>query len=176
MKLLWFFLLKPRKAQFPSEPEMRSNLKNLRKVKALASRRPLDKRKILAHNGDMVVFLKAKWARFVTVAYMATAIMGTFAFALADSFPSINLGKDKLSPGGIFAPIDYAVNCLAEGNSTTGKAGRNSFSPMRNNFSRIDMLPGLQKTETLFSYELLRTIEETNRFDKKNTILLKLRI
>jgi hypothetical protein len=128
------------------------------------------------YNNNMVFFPKTEWARFVAGAYMVAALMGTFAFALADSFPGIDIGKDELSPGGIFAPIDYAVNYLAESSGATGKTGRNSFSPVRNNSLRVDMLSGFQKIETLFSYDSLRTIEETNHFDKKNTIFLKLRI
>lgn len=107
---------------------------------------------------------------------MTAAMTGTFAFALADSFPSVDIGKDKLSSGGIFAPIDYAIYCLVESSGANGKSGRNSFSPVRSNTMRVDMLSVLQKIEILFSYDSLRTIQETNHFNKKNTILLKLRI
>jgi hypothetical protein len=138
---------------------------------------PLDKRKLFIHNeNDMSFFPKIKWARFLAVAYMTAALTGTFAFALADSFPSVDVKKDKLSSGGIFAPIDYAVYCLAESSGVSGKSGRNSFSPARSNIMRVDMLSELQKIETFFSYDSLRTIQETNHFNKKNTILLKLRI
>jgi hypothetical protein len=124
----------------------------------------------------MVFLPKTKWARLVMAVYMIVAITGTFAFALADSFPAVNIGTDELGPSRIFAPIDYAVGCLADGNGITGKAGRYSFSPVRNSFLRIDITPLLQNTETLFSHSFLRTIEETNHLNKKNTILLKLRI
>jgi hypothetical protein len=124
----------------------------------------------------MVFLPKTKWARLVVAVYMVFAITGTFTFALADSFPAVDMGKDELGPSRIFAPIDYAVGCLADGNGVTGKTGRSSFSPARNSFLRIDIVPGLQNTETLFSHIFLRTIEETNHLNKKNTILLKLRI
>jgi hypothetical protein len=124
----------------------------------------------------MVFFPKIKWARLAVAVYMAAAITGTFTFALADSFPDVRMEKDELTPSGIFAPIDYVVGCLAEGNGVTGKAGKYSSSPARNNFLRIDVLIGLQNTETLFSHVSLRAIEETNHLDKKNAILLKLRI
>jgi hypothetical protein len=136
----------------------------------------LDNANILVYNENMVFLPKTKWARFATAVYMAAAIMGTFTFALTDSFPDVGLGKDELTPSGIFAPIDYAVGCLAEGNGVTGKAGKYSSSLARNNFLRIDVLIGLQNMGTLFSHVSLRAIEATNHLDKKNTILLKLRI
>jgi hypothetical protein len=141
-----------------------------------AARKPLDKIGILVHNISTVFIPKIKLTRLMAVAYMAAAITGAFTFALTDSFPVLDIGKDELAPGGIFAPIDYAVGCLAEDSTAVGKAGRHSFSPVRNNLLRIDMATGLQNTETLFSHVSLRTIEETNHLNKKNVILLKLRI
>jgi hypothetical protein len=124
----------------------------------------------------MVFLPKTKWVRLATAVYMAVAITGTFTFALTDSFPDVRMGRDELTPSGIFAPIDYAVGCLAEGNGVTSKTGRYSYSLARNNFLRIDVLIGLQNTETFFSHVSLRAIEETNHLSKKNNILLKLRI
>jgi hypothetical protein len=114
--------------------------------------------------------------RFVMAAYMVVAIAGTFTFALADSLPVVNAGKDALTPSRVFASIDYTVDCLAESGGVFSKTGRYSFSPVRNSFLRIGVLPGLQNTKAYVSPVLLRTIEETNHLNKKNSILLKLRI
>jgi hypothetical protein len=138
--------------------------------------RPLDKTALFIHNAVMAFFLKQKRLCPLLAAYLVFAIMGTFIFALTESFPAMDLAGDALTPGGVFASIDYAIDCLVESGSVTGRAGRHSFSPARNGFLRITTPAELQKSETFFSRLSLRTIEETNHLNKKNDIRLKLRI
>jgi uncharacterized protein YccT (UPF0319 family) len=109
-------------------------------------------------------------------AYMVFAIMGTFILVLTESFPEVDVREDNLTPVGIFSSIDYSIDCVAENSSLTGKAGRNSLSTTRNGMLRIEMPIGLQNTEMFFSCLSLKTIEETNHFNKKNSIRLQLRI
>ncbi|MDR1470425.1 MAG: hypothetical protein LBT00_14170 [Spirochaetaceae bacterium] len=107
---------------------------------------------------------------------MVFAIMGTFIFVLMESFPEAHFAGDNITPGGVFASIDYAIDCLVESGSLTGKAGRHSFSVAHKGFLRITTPAALQNAETFFSRLSLRTIEETNHLNKKNAIRLKLRI
>jgi hypothetical protein len=108
--------------------------------------------------------------------YLGFSIMGTFIFALTESFPEVDLAGDELTQGSIFASIDYAIDSLIESGSLIGKARRHSFSVARNVFLRIPSPAELKNFETFFSRLSSRTIEETNHLNKKNYILLKLRI
>jgi hypothetical protein len=136
----------------------------------------LDVTVLFTHNDGVALFLKHRWLRLVLAAYMGVAMMGTFIFVLMESLPEARAAGDVLTPGGVFASIDYAIDCLFESESATGKAGRHSYSVARNGFLRIITPAELQNSETFFSRLSLRTIAETNHFNKKNSILLKLRI
>jgi hypothetical protein len=124
----------------------------------------------------MSYFLKQKWLRLILAAYMVLAMMGTFIFVLVESFPEVNLAGDEITEGNNFSSIDYAIDCLSESGSLTGKTGRHLFFPARNDFLCISTPAELQNSETFFSRLSLRTIEETNHLNKKSSISLKLRI
>jgi hypothetical protein len=113
---------------------------------------------------------------FSLAAYMILAVLGTFTFAVTESLSVADWKTDELRPGGVFAPIDYAIECLAECSGQTGKTGRHPFSTARNGLPRVELPLALQGMETVFALLSLRTIEQMNHFDKKNSILLKLRI
>jgi hypothetical protein len=136
----------------------------------------LDRTALFIDNGLMAFFLKQKGLRLILAAYFVFALMGTFIFALTESFSEVHFAEDALTPGGVFASIDYAIDCLVESGSLTGKAGRHSLSVARSGFLRITSPAELQNSETFFSHLSLRTIEETNHLNKKNAILLKRRI
>ncbi|MDR0639029.1 MAG: hypothetical protein LBG27_09065 [Spirochaetaceae bacterium] len=139
-------------------------------------RRALDKTVWFIHDVVMAFFLKQRGLRLILAAYMVFAIMGTFIFVLMESFPEVNFAGDEITQGGVFASMDYAIDCLVESGSLTGKAGKYSPSVARNSFLRISTLAGSQNIEMFFCHLSLKAIEETNHLNKKSSILLNLRI
>ena len=136
----------------------------------------LDTTALFVHTTPMPFFLKQRRPRLVLAACMVFAILGTFNFALLESFPEVEPVGDKLAQNGVFASTDYSIDCLVESGNVNVKAGRHSLPGAYNGFWRIPTLAGVQDSEMLFSCQSLRTIEETNHLNKKNSILLKLRI
>jgi hypothetical protein len=136
----------------------------------------LDKIVLFGYNDIMSLFSKQKWLYLMLAVHLGFSIMGTFIFALTESFPEVDLAEDELTPGSIFASIDYTSDCLTGSGSLIGKARRHSFSVARNGFLRITSSAELKNSEMFFSRLSLRTIEETNHLSKKKSILLKLRI
>jgi hypothetical protein len=122
----------------------------------------------------MALFLEKKWPRLILAAYLTVAVMGIFTFLAVEPLRSVDFSADEPFSGGFFTPIDLPIDCLAE-SQTISTARGHSFSPLRTGSLRL-VLPGAQHTGAVFVQSFLKAIEQVTYLNKKNTILLKLRI
>jgi hypothetical protein len=124
----------------------------------------------------MALFSGKKWPRFILAAYLAFATMGIFTFLAVEPLRAVDFLEDEPLAGGFFTPIDYTIDCLAEGETIMGRAGGYSFSPVRNGAPRVPMFAGTQTIDSVLTQSSLGAIEKINDLNIKSTILLKLRI
>jgi hypothetical protein len=124
----------------------------------------------------MGLFSKKKWLRLVLAASLTIATMGIFTFIAVEPLRAIDFLEDRPVSGGFFMPIDYTIDCLAEGITITNKGRGYPFSPLRNGHLRILTLVGIKNTGSVLDQFSLTVIEKINHRNIKNTILLKLRI
>jgi hypothetical protein len=124
----------------------------------------------------MILFLGRKWPCLILAAYLVVAIMGLFTFAAAEPLRSVDLWADEPESDVFFAPIDFTIDCLAEGETVMSRVRGYSFFPLRTGFLRILMLIGLQYAGFILIQSSLKKSEKVNYLTIKNAVLLKLLI
>jgi hypothetical protein len=123
----------------------------------------------------MVFFLEKKWPRLILAACLAFATLGVFTFAELEPLRSVHFQEDNPVSGGFFIPVDFSLDCLAEGETIISKARGYSFSPVRNGALRVLTFPGIQNTGSVPAESPLSKNERTTYLYIKNTIPLKFR-
>jgi hypothetical protein len=114
------------------------------------------------------------WESLLILAvYLVFATTGMYIFteAAAHHFDDFM----EISQENIFVSMDNAIDCQAEASPVTSRAGRYSFSPLRNGSLRITALPETHHAGTVFFDSSFKAITKTNRGNIKNNIPLKLR-
>jgi hypothetical protein len=124
----------------------------------------------------MVLFLERKRPCLILAALLVFAVTGTFTFAEAEFFRSVDFEAPGSISGGFFSPVDYTVDCLAAGGAVISRAGGYSFSPPRGGSPHGTASPGIPAAVLAFSLRSLNVIKHTYRINIKSAILLKLRI
>jgi hypothetical protein len=124
----------------------------------------------------MVLFPEKKRSHLILVAILILAVTGTFTFAEVEFFRSGDFENNGPISGGFFSPSDYSIDCLAAGGALISRARGHSFSPLRNASLRSAIALGTQNAGIVLSHLSLKAIKNTNHFNIKSAILLKLRI
>jgi hypothetical protein len=122
----------------------------------------------------MGLFFGKKRPRPVLAAYLTVSILGVFTFLAAEPLCSIDLFGGNPASCGFFTPLDYTIDCLAEGPFAMSRGW--PFSPLRNGYLRIPISLENRTTGAVSSKSSLREIEKVKYFSIKDTILLKLLI
>jgi hypothetical protein len=113
-----------------------------------------------------------KWLLYAAAAYLSFAAMGMFTFMSMDA-PYFESGTSKILGQELFLAADtYAVECLAIISTTKG----NPFSALRHGSLRAVKPIISFAAGTGILYTAVRLITRAVAHNKKNTILLKLRI
>lgn len=112
----------------------------------------------------------------MAAAHLVFAIMGTFAFSMADTFDFSEFEENQTVSGGFLTSIEYAVDWLIEDTTKIGRADRYSSSPLRNGTARTSTPPGIQNAGIFSLQSSLKAIKKVQYPNIRDAILLKLRI
>lgn len=110
------------------------------------------------------------------VVYLAAAILGMFTFAVIEPLRDVDFSMDEPISGGFFAPLEHAVDCLAEGSTTISRGRGHAFSPWHNGQMRIVMPGDARSAGIIALFLILKAAGQITYLQIKNTIPLKLRI
>jgi hypothetical protein len=124
----------------------------------------------------MSLFLRKKWSHLILAAYLVFAIMGTFTFAAAEPFRSVDFLENESSSGASISQQDLSADTPIEGEPVITNGRGYSFSLLRNGSLRTAMPLGTRDAGSVIAQTSLSAIQKINHFTIKNTILLKLRI
>jgi hypothetical protein len=120
----------------------------------------------------MGLFLGKKRHLPAVAVYLAVSILGVFTFLAVEPLRSIDLFEGEPASRGVLAPLDYTIDCLAEGPAAMSRGW--SFSPLRSGHLRIPLSLENKTTGAVSSKSSLREIEKVKYLSVKDTILLKL--
>jgi hypothetical protein len=117
-----------------------------------------------------------KYSKFVFLAYLILAIMGTFTISIGEVSSFEHSNKDVIGSGRYYVSISHVVDCLAEDTTTIGKAYRFSNSALRNGLFRVFTFAGTFAIALHLAVANIVPIKNDAVPLAKNHILLKLRI
>ncbi|MDR2178318.1 MAG: hypothetical protein LBP20_09820 [Treponema sp.] len=116
-----------------------------------------------------------KWLCHILVAGLVPAVMGMFAFSIAENFDLFYFAQNPAVPDGVFSSLEHDIDWLIEDTVIiSGVNGRSRSSPHGGSV-RIFMPPGIQSAGTFLVQPPLAAGQK-QYFNIKPAILLKLRI
>jgi len=124
----------------------------------------------------MVSNREEKWSRFILLAYLIFALIGSSAVSAGKALCFEHSNNDSMGSGGYFSTIDHAVDWLAENVITVKKARSYSNSLSQNGLFRVFILAGTIAIAMYLAGENLKIIKNDNISILKNHVLLNLRI
>jgi hypothetical protein len=124
----------------------------------------------------MILFRWNKWPCLALAVYLAAAILGTFAFTVAETYNFGQSGRNQPVSSGSFNSINHTTDWLAEDASSIGRAKGQGYSPARNGTPRAFMFLGPQNAGLSSAQSSLYAINQRSYSNIKNAIPLKLRI
>ncbi|MDR1445357.1 MAG: hypothetical protein LBI90_00535 [Treponema sp.] len=117
-------------------------------------------------------FLPRKWLFYAEAAYLALAVMGMFAFMSLDAPYFEDLADTMAGKSEFLSAVTYPVEGLATISATKDRP----FSSLRHGLFRLVMTASSCAAGAGLLYAVLSLIAKAAAYNKKNTILLKLRI
>ena len=130
---------------------------------------------ILRYDSFMTPNIGEKWSKFVLLAYLILALIGSAAISAGEAF-YLEDSNDSLSSGRYFSSINHTIDWLVANVLTLRKARGYSNYLLQNRLFRVFALAGIFSIALYLAGENFKKIKNDNVQIIKNLVLLKLRI
>jgi len=120
--------------------------------------------------------IEKKQLKFVLLAYLILALIGSSAISAGEAFCLDYSNNDGICSGKYFSSINYTFGCLAGDVLVIRKTSNFPNSPLRNRLPRVFVFAGIIATVIYLVGANFLTLSKDNNLTIKNLILLRLRI